>query len=132
MKEGKPVTTHHAMTWQPHCTTGTERLMAIVGITASSLSLDCWFTFQQLVACLDFQNFREQVRNILDWGKDERLKHIRGALDIILEEKTGRALPMRRSLAYLPSIGSATTTTASKKPEPPTVAQILIVAQNQI
>jgi hypothetical protein len=45
-----------------------------------------------------FKTFRNQVRNILDWGKDERLTRIGDALDIILEEK-GRALPRRRSLA---------------------------------
>ena len=33
-----------------------------------------------------FKDFRKQVRNILDWGKDQRLKQIGDALDIILEE----------------------------------------------
>ncbi|KAF2254788.1 hypothetical protein BU26DRAFT_379878, partial [Trematosphaeria pertusa] len=33
-----------------------------------------------------FRNFRKQVRNILDWGKDARLQQIRDALDIILTE----------------------------------------------
>ncbi|KAH7175724.1 hypothetical protein EDB81DRAFT_18086 [Dactylonectria macrodidyma] len=34
----------------------------------------------------DLQNFRKQVRNILDWGKDARLTQIGDALDIILKE----------------------------------------------
>ena len=33
-----------------------------------------------------FKDFRKQVRNILDWGKDKRLKRIGDALDIILEK----------------------------------------------
>ena len=33
-----------------------------------------------------FQNFRKQVRNILDWGKGTRLEQIKDALDVILEE----------------------------------------------
>lgn len=33
-----------------------------------------------------FINFRKQVRNILDWGKDTRLQQIRDALDRILTE----------------------------------------------
>lgn len=48
----------------------------------------------------EFKNFRKQVRNILDWGKDARLTQIGDALDIILERKTGRALPRRQSLAH--------------------------------
>jgi hypothetical protein len=34
----------------------------------------------------EFKNFRKQVRNILDWGKDKRLSQIGDALDIILEK----------------------------------------------
>jgi hypothetical protein len=30
--------------------------------------------------------FRKYVRNIIDWGKDSRLKEIRGSLDTLLEE----------------------------------------------
>jgi hypothetical protein len=33
-----------------------------------------------------FKDFRKKVRNILDWGKDKRLKQIGDALDAILEE----------------------------------------------
>ncbi|KAI5918409.1 hypothetical protein F4810DRAFT_575963 [Camillea tinctor] len=34
----------------------------------------------------DFKEFRKQVRNILDWGKDTRLTQIKIALDTILDE----------------------------------------------
>jgi hypothetical protein len=34
-----------------------------------------------------FREYRKQVRNILDWGKDKRPKQIGDALDIILEEQ---------------------------------------------
>jgi hypothetical protein len=33
-----------------------------------------------------FKDFRKKVRNILDWGKDKRLKQIGDALDAILDE----------------------------------------------
>jgi hypothetical protein len=36
-----------------------------------------------------FREYRKQVRNILDWGKDKRPKQIGDALDIILE-RTGK------------------------------------------
>ncbi|ROT43732.1 hypothetical protein SODALDRAFT_46249 [Sodiomyces alkalinus F11] len=53
-----------------------------------------------------FKNFRKQVRNILDWGKDKRLKQIGDALDTILEENRKQAaeraktreMPMEPSL----------------------------------
>lgn len=38
-----------------------------------------------------FRNFRKQVRNILDWGKDKRLTQIKDALDVILEENRRKA-----------------------------------------
>ena len=34
----------------------------------------------------DYIEFRKYVRNILDWGKDNRLKEIRESLDTLLEE----------------------------------------------
>ena len=40
----------------------------------------------------EFKDFRKQVRNILDWGKDARLTQIRDALDIILKENTKSVL----------------------------------------
>ncbi|KAF1960523.1 hypothetical protein CC80DRAFT_513381 [Byssothecium circinans] len=40
-----------------------------------------------LLSCPEhFREFRKQVRNILDWGKDTRLPQIKDALDIILDE----------------------------------------------
>jgi len=57
----------------------------------------------------DFKSFRKQVRNILDWGKDTRLKQIRDALNIILEEKRQKAAKRAKSREP-PSDGSATTT----------------------
>lgn len=40
-----------------------------------------------LLSCPEhFKEFRKQVRNILDWGKDTRLTEIKDALDITLEE----------------------------------------------
>ena len=33
----------------------------------------------------DFENFRQHVKNILDWGQNERLKQIQEALDHLLE-----------------------------------------------
>ena len=53
----------------------------------------------------DFKNFRKQVRNILDWGKDARLKQIRDALDTILEENRKRASEAAKSRPP-PSYGS--------------------------
>jgi hypothetical protein len=38
-----------------------------------------------------FKDFRKQVRNILDWGKDTRLTQIKDALDTILEENRKHA-----------------------------------------
>ncbi|MCJ1464281.1 hypothetical protein MMC07_002894 [Pseudocyphellaria aurata] len=37
--------------------------------------------------------FRRYVRNIIDWGKDQRLQEIRNSLDILLEENRKRASP---------------------------------------
>jgi len=50
----------------------------------------------------EFENFRRQVRNILDWGKDARLTQIGDALDIILEEHRKSASEAAKS----PSDGS--------------------------
>jgi hypothetical protein len=46
----------------------------------------------------DFKDFRKQVRNILDWGKDKRLKQICNALDIILEENSKKAAEREKAL----------------------------------
>ncbi|KAI0871530.1 hypothetical protein GGS24DRAFT_471125 [Hypoxylon argillaceum] len=45
----------------------------------------------------ELQNFRKQVRNILDWGKGARLTQIRDALDIILEENRKSASKAAKS-----------------------------------
>ncbi|KAI9675861.1 MAG: hypothetical protein M1822_008870 [Bathelium mastoideum] len=45
----------------------------------------------------DYLEFRKYVRNIIDWGKDERLKEIRDALNSVLEEGTRRASEAARS-----------------------------------
>ncbi|KAM0562322.1 hypothetical protein ACHAPJ_002009 [Fusarium lateritium] len=34
-----------------------------------------------------FLEFRKYVRNIIDWGRDERLRTIKAALDILVEER---------------------------------------------
>ncbi|TAQ85732.1 hypothetical protein B7494_g5952 [Chlorociboria aeruginascens] len=43
----------------------------------------------------DFLKFRKDVLNIIDWGKDKRLREIRDSLDSLLEEN--------RKMASLPS-----------------------------
>jgi hypothetical protein len=43
-----------------------------------------------------FKGFRKQVRSILDWGKDKRLKQIGNALDIILEKNRKRQQSLGR------------------------------------
>ncbi|KAF2245124.1 hypothetical protein BU26DRAFT_533225 [Trematosphaeria pertusa] len=53
-----------------------------------------------------FRNFRKQVRNILDWGKDARLQQIRDALDIILTENRKKASEASKSRPP-PSDGSS-------------------------
>ncbi|KAI0403527.1 hypothetical protein F4802DRAFT_292129 [Xylaria palmicola] len=44
-----------------------------------------------------FKDFRNQVRNILDWGKNERLMRIGDALDVILEENRKSASEAAKS-----------------------------------
>ncbi|PHH90658.1 hypothetical protein CDD83_3021 [Cordyceps sp. RAO-2017] len=46
---------------------------------------------------VEFQSFRTQVRNILDWGKDARLTQIGDALDVILEENRKNAAQAAKS-----------------------------------
>jgi hypothetical protein len=52
-----------------------------------------------------FKSFRKHVRNILDWGKDTRLKQIRDALDIILGENRKKAMEHAKT-RQSPSDGS--------------------------
>jgi len=61
----------------------------------------------------DFKDFHKEVRRILKWGKDTRLKQIRVALDTILEENRKEAEERAKSRPP-PSEGSATS--SSKKP----------------
>jgi hypothetical protein len=55
----------------------------------------------------DYLEFRKYVRNIIDWGKDKRLKEIRNSLDILLEESRRRTSEAAKS-RQPPSDGSAT------------------------
>ncbi|KAH6624161.1 hypothetical protein B0J18DRAFT_169615 [Chaetomium sp. MPI-SDFR-AT-0129] len=59
--------------------------------------------------------FRKYVRNIIDWGKDKRLKEIRDSLDTLLEKSRQRASEAAKSRPP-PSDGSGTT--SSKRPKP--------------
>lgn len=61
-----------------------------------------------------FKSFRNQVRNILDWGKGARLKQIKDALDFILEENRTRACEAAKS-RQPPSDGSATSSGKRRK-----------------
>jgi len=57
----------------------------------------------------DFKEFRRQVRNIIDWGRDERLRQIKASLDFILEEE--RKSKAREAKARPPpSAGSSSST----------------------
>ncbi|KAJ2906069.1 hypothetical protein MKZ38_003106 [Zalerion maritima] len=63
------------------------------------------FLLQKPKDCLEFRMY---VRNIIDWGKDRRLKEIRDSLDALLEESRKRASEAAKS-RQPPSNGSATT-----------------------
>ncbi|KAK4151831.1 hypothetical protein C8A00DRAFT_16797 [Chaetomidium leptoderma] len=54
----------------------------------------------------EFSDFRKQVRNILDWGKDTRLMQIREALDTIVEENRKQATERAKSRSPPSSDGS--------------------------
>ncbi|KAK0728898.1 hypothetical protein B0T26DRAFT_749056 [Lasiosphaeria miniovina] len=58
--------------------------------------------------------FRKYVRNIIDWGKDKRLKEIRDSLDGLLEESRKRASEAAKS-RQPPSDGSATSSGKRRK-----------------
>lgn len=60
--------------------------------------------------------FRKYVRNIIDWGKDKRLKEIRDSLDSLLEESRMGVSEAAKS-RQPPSDGSET---SSKKHKPST------------
>lgn len=42
-----------------------------------------------------FIEFRKYVRNIIDWGRDERLRSIQDALDTLIEERCKAILKAR-------------------------------------
>jgi hypothetical protein len=44
-----------------------------------------------------YLKFRKYVRNIIDWGKDKRLKEIRKSLDSLLEENRKIASQLAKS-----------------------------------
>jgi hypothetical protein len=39
----------------------------------------------------EYKDFRRHIRNIIDWGKDKRLKQIKESLDVLLEESRKEA-----------------------------------------
>lgn len=59
--------------------------------------------------------FRKYVRNIIDWGKDKRLKEIRDSLDSLLEESRRRASAAAKSRPS-PFDGSGTGSNKRHKP----------------
>lgn len=62
----------------------------------------------------DYVKFRKYVLNIIDWGKNNRLKEIRDSLDNLLEEsrrRTSEAAKSRRP----PSNDSASSTSRKRK-----------------
>ncbi|KAK0727124.1 hypothetical protein B0T26DRAFT_737918 [Lasiosphaeria miniovina] len=61
-----------------------------------------------------YLEFRKYVRNIIDWGKDKRLKEIRNSLDSLLEESRQRASEAAKS-RLPPSDGSATSSGEKRK-----------------
>ncbi|KAI0480158.1 hypothetical protein GGR56DRAFT_256520 [Xylariaceae sp. FL0804] len=63
----------------------------------------------------DYIEFRKHVRNIIDWGRDTRLKEIRGSLDTLLEESRKRTSEAAKSRPP-PTEDS---TSKSKKHKPP-------------
>ncbi|CAJ2508726.1 Uu.00g137520.m01.CDS01 [Anthostomella pinea] len=63
----------------------------------------------------DFKNFRSNVHNILDWGKNERLKSVRQALDVVLEENRKLATIAAKSRPP-PSSSSSISSAAPSEP----------------
>ncbi|KAG4283031.1 hypothetical protein FPRO06_09704 [Fusarium proliferatum] len=45
----------------------------------------------------EFLEFRRFVRNIIDWGRDERLEYIKSGLDVLVEE--GEMAPLKNKLS---------------------------------
>ncbi len=63
----------------------------------------------------DYLDFRKYVLNIIDWGKDTRLKEIRDSLNHLLEESRKRTSEAAKSRPP-PSNGSATSGGKKRKP----------------
>lgn len=62
----------------------------------------------------DYVEFRKYVRNIIDWGKDRRLKEIRDSLDSLLEESRKTASQLAKSRPP-PSDDSASSSSHKRK-----------------
>ncbi|TGJ78378.1 hypothetical protein E0Z10_g10387 [Xylaria hypoxylon] len=60
--------------------------------------------------------FRKHVKNIIDWGKDKRLKEIRESLDTLLEESRKRASEAAKSRP--PPTKDSTSKSKKHKPSP--------------
>jgi hypothetical protein len=63
----------------------------------------------------DFVEFRKYVRNIIDWGKDKRLKEIRDSLDSLLEENRKTASQLAKSRPPPSSDDSASSSSQKRK-----------------
>ena len=63
----------------------------------------------------DYMEFRKYVLNIIDWGKDERLKEIRKSLDNLLEENRKIASQLAKSRPPPSSDDSASSSSSSQK-----------------
>ena len=61
-----------------------------------------------------YLKFRKYVRNIIDWGKDKRLKEIRDSLDSLLEENRNTASQLAKSRPP-PSDDSASSNSHKRK-----------------
>ena len=61
-----------------------------------------------------YLKFRRYVRNIIDWGKDKRLKEIRDSLDRLLERTRRRASEAAKSR---PPPSDDSTSSSSEKPQ---------------
>ncbi|EWZ95451.1 hypothetical protein BFJ63_vAg4476 [Fusarium oxysporum f. sp. narcissi] len=55
----------------------------------------------------EFLEFRRFVRNIIDWGRDERLECIKSGLDVLIEEREMATLNNKLSRPRSKSGGSA-------------------------
>ncbi|TAQ85520.1 hypothetical protein B7494_g6176 [Chlorociboria aeruginascens] len=63
----------------------------------------------------DYVEFRRYVRNIIDWGKDKRLKEIRDSLDNLLEENRKIASQQAKSRPPPSSNDSASSSSQKRK-----------------